>query len=414
MVMRTRLLLILNCFIVVCSLNVSHSFAQPKNTLRIWFDTVTVKTLPAQVVINCWFKLEGTKPHDLRGFQMPFIFETHQITPIGYYFSGTASEKAGYHIGNHNSQTGTGTVVVLGATELDLSKSLLFSIAYIAKPRLNDSANNDYVGHMEVDTARLELSIDSGIDEVIVSDGWIKYVKAPPPEPEKRKSITLSSDSIAIVSDSSAWLSLRTSQIDSARVKRSVFSFSVDTSVVVFDTAVVGSAFSSTSSLTVENKITKVNVYLNNTDDTTRLIGSGELLKCKFTARKREDTVSTYLFDSAFFALNTDNLLDTVRYELEKITVYGVKTPSTIVKATEEIETDFVSLVPNPADEFVLISSEVQGEFIDIYSLLGEKVYSSYLNERIRLDTKALPSGWYQVLVRRGGEQKMMRLLIQH
>jgi hypothetical protein len=373
-----------------------------------------VKTLPAQVVINCWFKIEGTKPHDFRGFQMPFIYETHQISPIGYYFSGTACEKAGFHTGNHNSQTGTGSVVVLGATELDLSKSLLFSIAYIAKSRLNDSANNDYVGHMEVDTARLELSIDSGIDEVIISDGWIKYVKIPPPEPEKRKSITLASDSVMMMSDSMAWLSLRTSQVDSARVKRSVFSFSIDTSVVVFDTAVVGAAFNSTASLTIENKLTKVNLYLNSTDDDKPLIGSGELLKLKFTAHKRVDTVSTYLFDSAFFALNTDNLLDTVRYELEKITVFGIKTPVETVEADGEIVAGHVSLAPNPADEFVVISSEIQDQFIEIYSLLGEKVYSSQLNERIHLDTKVLSSGWYQVFVRRGTERKSMQLLIQH
>ncbi|HEY6171586.1 MAG TPA: T9SS type A sorting domain-containing protein, partial [Candidatus Kapabacteria bacterium] len=322
--------------------------------------------------------------------------------------------KAGFHTGNHNSQTGTGAVVVLGATELDLSKPLLFSIAYVAKSRLNDSANSDYIGHMEVDTARLELSIESGIDEVIVSDGWVKYVKVPPPEPEKRKSITLSSDSVVMASDSSVWLSLRTSQIDSARVKRTVFSFSVDTSVVVFDTAIVGSAFNSAASLTIENKITKVNLFVNSTDDAKALAGNGEFLKLKFTARKREDTVSTHLFDSAFFALNTDNLLDTVRYELEKITVYGIKTPVETVEE-EEIEIDsHVSLVPNPADESVLISSEVQGELIEIYSLLGEKVYSSLLNERIYLDTKVFPSGWYQVQVQRGGKQKMTRLLIQH
>jgi hypothetical protein len=400
---------------VVCSLNTSRSFAQPqKNVLRIWFDTITVKTLPAQVVMNCWFKIEGTKPHDLRGFQMPFIYESHQISPIGYYFSGTACEKAGFHTGNHNSQTGTGSVVVLGATELDLSKSLLFSIAYIAKTRLNDSSNNDFVGHMEVDTARLELSIESGIDEVVVSDGWIKYVKVPPPEPEKRKSIMLSSDSVVIASDSSAWLSLRTSEIDSARIKRTVFSFSVDTSVVVFDTAAVGSSFSSTASLVVENKLTTVNLYLTSTDDAMPLVGSGNLLKLKFTAHKREDTVSTHLFDSAFFALNADNLLDTVRYELEKITVNGIKTPTKTVEESKEIESNSISLIPNPADEFVLISSDVQGELIEIYSLLGEKVYSSQLNESIRLDTQGLPSGWYQVMMHRNGVLKQTKLLIRH
>ncbi len=395
-------------------MSATPTFAQPqKNILRIWFDTITVKTLPAQVVMNCWFKIEGTKPHDFRGFQMPFIYEAHQITPYGYYFSGTASEYAGFHVGNHNSQTGTGSVVVLGSSELDLKKSLLFSIAYIALPRLNDTVFNDYIGYMEVDRKRFELSIDSGIDSVIIADGWIKYDKVIKPQPEKRASITLSSDSLMMEDDSSAWLSIRTSLLDSARIKHSVLSFSVDTSIVVFDTAVVGSAFGQTATLTIENKITSVNVYLTSIDDEKALLGSGELLKMKFTARKRQDTVATYLADSAYFALNTDNLLDTVRYELSPVIVYGSKDTLKSVRSDLTSDSHF-TIVPNPANNFLTISGSMQETRLEIFSLLGEKVFESSFGGSITFQTQAWASGWYQVLLTRGKERERSLLLIQH
>jgi len=79
------------CFLLLWFFS-ANAFAQPqKNILRIWFDTITVKTIPATVVMNCWYKIEGNKPHDFRGFQMPFIYEAHKITRYGYYFSGTSS-----------------------------------------------------------------------------------------------------------------------------------------------------------------------------------------------------------------------------------------------------------------------------------------------------------------------------------
>ena len=406
------------CMLVMCLFSATYSFAQPsKNILRIWFDTITVKTVPNQVVMNCWFKLEGSKPHDFRGFQMPYIYESHQIAPTNYFFSGSACEKAGFHTGSHNSQTGTGSVVVLGSTELDLSKSLLFSIAFIALPRLNDTVFNDFIGQMEVDRERFELSINSGIDSVIITDGWIKYVKELPPEPEKRVSISLLSDSLSIQSDSSGLVSVFTSSLDSARIKRSVFSFSVDTSAVVFDTAIVGSAFQASTSLAVENKLTQVNLFLSSLDTAKQFQGSGELVKLKFTARKREDTVATFLFDSSFFALNADNLLDSVRYQLEKLIVYGVKLDTdTVIKhvSIEDRASSAIRIAPNPANEQVSLSFDSRSALVEIYSLIGERVYSNSMSQLLRIDTRGIASGWYQVLILQAGQRHRALLLIQH
>lgn len=399
--------------------------AQPqKNILRIWFDTITVKTLPTQVVMNCWFKLEGTKPHDFRGFQMPFIYESHQIAPTNYFFSGSASEKAAYHIGGHNAQTGNASVVVLSSVELDLKKSLLFSIAFIAKFGLNDKERNDTIGLMEVIRDQFELNIDSGIDSVIITEGWIKYAKEIPPEPVIKKSVTLSSDSVSLQADSSAQISIHATSLDSSLIKRGVFSFTIDTSIVRFDTAIIGDSFKDSVSLVVENRSPRVNLYISQVDTAKRILGSGELLKVflsdKFkedSTHRREDTVTTYLFDSSFFALNTDNLLDSVRYELGKIVILGSKADTDTVVKSVHVSVDGLDEIyfsSNPADEYTdVISSEYDGT-IEMYSILGNRIYSSSFQKMIRLDLRGIASGWYHVMIRQGTKCQQRLLLIQH
>jgi hypothetical protein len=269
---------------------------------------------------------------------------------------------------------------------------------------------------MEVIRDQFELSIESGIDSVHITDGWIKYAKEIPPEPEKRKSITLSSDSVSIVSDSSAWVSIHTTAIDSANIKRGVFSFAIDTSVLRFDTAVVGSAFEDSALLTVENKVTRMNLFLSGIDSTKKLSGEGEIIKIRFTARNREDTVATYLFDSSFFALNTDNLLDSVRYELKQILVYSIPSDTDTVIKSVRLNQDSprsFQLVPNPANEFVNIAVGRE-DVLTLYTLLGIKVYESNVYGSTLLDVRTLPSGLYQAVVGTGVHQQRSILQVQH
>lgn len=403
--------------LVVCFVSASSVHAQStKNVLRIWFDTITVKTVPNQVVMNCWFKLEGTKPHEFRGFQMPYIYESHQIAPTNCFFSGSACENASTKFGGVTGPNGHATVYVLSPVELDLSKQLLFSIAFIALPRLNDSANNDFIGSMEVERNRLEI-IGTGIDEVIVNDGWIKYVKELPPDPEKRTSIALTSDPVTLIADSSGWVSIRSSNLDSARIKRSVLSFSLDSSLVRFDTAVVGTDLNSVATLSVVKNLSMINLYLSSTDTSKALKGTGEILKVKLSAKKRQDTVSTYLHDSSFFALNTDHLLDSVRYELGAIVIQGIKVDTdTVIKSVKihSADREKVFISPNPASDFVTIDLDDHNATVELISVLGDNVLSQTGRGIIRINTSSLASGWYQVHVSIGAEHTYSRLFIQH
>lgn len=417
MINRTSLVTRLCAVLMICSLCSSYSKAQSKNILRIWFDTITVKTIPSQVVMNCWFKLEGTKPHDFRGFDMTFIYEAHQITPSNYFFSGTASEKAGFHAGNHNSQTGEASVVVLGSTELDLTKPLLFSMAFLALPRLNDTVFNDYIGRMEVIRDRFELSINSGIDSVVITDGWIKYAKQSEPEPETKKSIVVSSDSSTIAGDSVGWVSILASSLDSARISQAVFSAAFDTSIIALDTAVIGVGFASTVALTIENKLTHANFYLNSIDTSKPFTGSGEILKIKLKAHKRNDTIVTRLYDTSFFALNPDNLLDSVRYVLRDITIYGKASDTdTVIKSVSIANQDVAELLisPNPANSAVTIELDISGATLTVYTILGEKVYTSSFNHKVELQTSRYASGWYQVVVQNDRQKHKGLMLVQH
>jgi hypothetical protein len=417
MVKRTISLGRIYCLLVICFVSVSSVHAQStKNVLRIWFDTITVKTVPSQVVMNCWFKLEGTKPHEFRGFQMPYIYESHQIAPTNCFFSGSACENASHKFGGVTGPNGHATVNVLNSSELDLSKQLLFSIAFIALPRLNDSVNNDFIGYMEVERNRFEV-IGTGIDEVIITDGWIKYVKQLPPEPEKRTSITLASDSVSLTADSSGWVSIKSSDLDSTRIKRSVFSFSLDSSLIRFDTAVVGTVLNGVAALTVVKNLSMINLYLSSTDTSKTLQGNGEILRVKLSAKKRQDTVSTFLHDSSFFALNTDHLLDSVRYQLGAIVIQGVKIDTDTVIKSVKIHSagqEKVFIAPNPASDFVTIDLDDQEATVELISVLGDKVLAQTGRGIIRINTTLLASGWYQVHVSKGAEHTYSRLFIQH
>ena len=364
--------------------------------------------------MNCWYSIEGTKPHDFRGFDLRYIYEAYQIAPTNVFFDGTACENAGFHTSSQDASTGNGRVEVLSSSELDLTNPLLFSIAFQAKSALN--TKGDTVGMMEV--FRFDLNLDSGIDSVEIQNGWIKYVKVPPPPPpEKKRAIALSSDSTAIASDSVVWLTVQTSELDSARIKRGVFTFNVDTSLLQFDTAIVGKVLSDIGEkVTVDNKITFVNVFYSNTDTSKALNGAGELLKLRFTAKKRTDTVCTTLIKPLFFALNADNLLDSVRYQIAAICVLGKKPVDTRISDPEGKDLQEFSIsntiIADGSIEFHS-ESEIPG-ILKVYDALGRCVLEQRILKSVTLSHSAFASGMYKaVLTKANGKGRMGDLAIR-
>jgi hypothetical protein len=382
------------------------AYSVGKNILHIRFDTVTVHSVPTQVVINCWYKLDTVKPHNFHALGMNFIYEAFQMQPTTpFFFDGTACAMADFKIASTDAQTGNARVEVLSQQEFDLSKPLLFSFNVIVKSTLNGSIGGDTVALMEIvniDTAQLNM----GIDSISIENGWIKYVKLPP-TPEKRKNVTLSSDSLSLKADSTGWVSLRVSSLDSARLKRGGFSFEIDTALVRFDTARAGELLTETSIVQIAKLGGKVTIDFSEADTSKAITGAGEILQLRFTARHREDTACAILRDTSFFALNTDNLLDTVSYRLDDVCVYGAKkdTGTGYVRMSEDEEKEFKAM-PNPAREFVEFTSKSDAPdlAITIYTVLGEKVSEFRFGGSYRWDVSRVAAGAYRALASRRGK----------
>jgi hypothetical protein len=335
---------------------------------------------------------------------MRFIYEAHQIQPSNYFFDLTsACGTADYHIGNSTPSTGNAYVVVLSGRELDLSKKLLFSMSFTAKSLLNDKERNDTVGMMEV--VRFDLLDDSGIDTVIIQNGWIKYVAEPPP-PIRRKSVSLTSDAVTIQSDSSFWMPLNISEVDSAAIKNAVFTFTVDSNSLWIDTVEAGAMLPSSTTVTFERKTPRINVYISDIDTSRIMQGSGELLRIKVSTLPRTDTVCTEYFDSAFIALNTDNLLDTVSYSLGSICIEGVPvsdtdTTTSSVKGWDK-NGSTIQLHPNPANSTVtFLSNDSQPFTVEIIAPTGMQLFTQSTNNGVMIcDIHTLSTGVYRVRIR--------------
>ena len=382
--------------------------AQGKNILRIRFDTVTVSSLPKQVFLNVYCKLEGTKPHKFRGFDCRIAYERYQIDQPIVMWTGTACEKAAFHKFNFLPQQGHLLIQVLtaGDIELDLSRPVLFRLGFVAKQTLNDQEYGDFRVLFECFLFDDSLSNDNGIDEVIIENnrlGWIDY--KPPiviDTTVKRTNIFLATETKQVESDSLVTIGLSTSLLDSTSVKQGAFRISVDTTLLTFVDAQPGPLLGPNGRLVVENTTDKVLFYFSREDSTQPLIGAGELLTMRFKARKREDTVCAIFTDSVFYALNDSNRVDTVFYDLGPICVLGHK--EDVGSVLQGSQSGAFRCVPNPAsDEIKFFVNEDRLCDLVIWNVLGEVVEQFAMTSTATLDIRRYAPGTYRAAAMRNG-----------
>ena len=76
-----------------------------------------------------------------------------------------------------------------------------------------------------------------------------------------------------------------------------------------------------------------------------------------------------------------------------------------------------ISIYPNPANKFVVISSEVAVKAIEIYNLLGEKVFQTTSNNlkqfQTTIDVHHLPASIYFVKVKSETGSAVRKLVVQ-
>ena len=391
--------------LVLCIGSAAHG--QKKNVLRIRFQTAAVYPSTTDTTLNVYYKLEvGRPPVNFHGFDCRFIYENTKIGPINMdqqngYFAGTACA---------NSAFAHGTVVPpdeyrvqVDGTMLDTANPILFEVRYTVKG-VADSA-------MITPTMFDVLSSTSGIDSVIIENAswdpkflWHSFslmyadtTKAPP----KKKSITLSSDSSDIQSDSVRTVSVNVGSLDSAKLQRAKFEFDLDTAAFDSVNAIKG-ALLATGSLAVIIAKSHVTAQFSTGDSSKPFTSGGELLKIVLRGRKRTDTVCTGLLNPKLTVLNPDNLVSSVAYLLKGICVYGRRkdTVTKGVAATEEKKE--LLIFPNPASSFIdFLMPEGLGvtKHLIVFDALGRKVFDSILDAGLRWEVASVPAGMYTATV---------------
>ncbi len=395
--------------VAIISLGIATAQAQgSKNILRIRFDTVTVSSVPKQVFLNVFCKIEGTKPHNFRGFDCRIAYERYQIDQPIVLWTGTACEKAAFHKFNFLPQQGQLFIQVLtaGNIELDMSKPVLFRLGFMAKQTLNDQEYGDFRGLFECFLFDDSLSNDNGIDEVIIENnrlGWIDY--KPPVVIDtsvRRTNIFLATETKQVDADSLVTIGLSTSLLDSADITQGAFRISIDTSVLTFVDAQPGPVLGPNGRLIVENTTDKVLFFFSREDSTQPLIGAGELLTMRFKARKREDTVCAIFTDSVLYALNDSNRVDTVFYNLGAVCVLGHKEDVGVVDRGSL--SGIFRCVPNPASEEIkFFIDEDRSCDLVIWNVLGELVEQFAMTTTATLDIRRYAPGTYRAAAMRNG-----------
>ena len=79
------------------------------------------------------------------------------------------------------------------------------------------------------------------------------------------------------------------------------------------------------------------------------------------------------------------------------------------------IAADEIKVFPNPAkDNFnIILSAEIKNARVEVYNMLGEKMYSATLNNKPQTINNKFPSGIYFVKVAGGEKQFTEKLIVQ-
>lgn len=403
---NNRPILSLTVLLFVFQFAIGANAAQLKNILRIRFETVKIKPSVSDIVLNVYYKLEVHKPVNFHGFECRYSYDAQKLRPNTVFFDGTACQSAEIKGANNIIDIGEYRVEVLSGSSLDTTNAILFQVRYSVKEGFADSA-------MIAPTRFDALSPGSGIDSVIIENtgrdeiSWfpfgLVFVDTTTPPPPTKKSITLSSDSADIQSDSLRSLSLNVSSLDSANVKSGIFEFDVDTAA--FDSvAVLRGALLGTASLAIARDTTHVTASFSSTD-AKPFVSSGEFLKIVLRGKERTDTLCTKLLNPKFTALNGDNRVSSAAYRLGGICVLGKHAKDTVTKGVTgsgDGKGLRMEVYPNPARSFIdfhLPAEQSGKKHLVVCDALGKRIFDRVFDSDLRWEVASVPAGLYTATV---------------
>jgi hypothetical protein len=410
---KNNRLIALLAVLLLTSCSWVSSYAQGKNVLHVRFETVKltkafVDTV-GDIVLNVYYYLVAPKPVNFHGFECRYTYEASKIRPVTTFFDGTACANADFKGANSDLTTGEYRIEVLSSRMLDTANHVLFQVRYSVKRGFLDSA-------MIAPTRFDALASTSGIDTVIIDNSpgrdqvsWYPFglvfidttTKVPVPKP--KASITISSESTGILADSMKTVSINVSSLDSVNIKKAIFEFDIDT--VAFDSVAIekGAILLGSADLSVSHDSTHRTVVFSTSDTSKAFAGGGELLRIVLRGKTRKDTICSSILNPKFTAINEDALLDSVKYQLQGICVFGIAPKDTAkggVATRENIS--IVSISPNPAYTYInFISSEGYSgqKHIEAFDALGRKVLNERIDSQFRWELAGVPSGAYTVII---------------
>jgi hypothetical protein len=367
---------------------------------------VKIKPNVSDIVLNVYYKLEVHKPVNFHGFDCRYSYDPQKLRPNTVFFDGTACQNADIKGANDIIDIGEYRVEVLSGSSLDTTNPILFQVRYSVKGGFTDSA-------MIAPTRFDALSPSSGIDTVIIENAgrdeisWfpfgLVFIDTSKPPPPTKKSITLSSDSTDIQSDSLQSVSLTISSLDSANLKSGIFEFDIDTaafdSVVILRGAILGAA-----NLAIARDSTHITASFSSTDAKPFAPG-GELLKIVLRGKERTDTLCTKLLNPKFTALNGDNLISSAAYKLGGICVLGRHAKDTVTKGVAEPgsgEDLRMEVYPNPAHSFIdfyMPAGHGGKKHLVVFDALGKRIFDKVFDTDLRWEVASVPAGLYTATV---------------
>jgi hypothetical protein len=368
---------------------INYGFAQT-NALIVRIDTMTVKFGTRDTLVPIFYRVEGTKPADFRGYDSRFSFDTAKLgdsalAPWLYDSSGKLSAPAyDTHLDSVLFwHTATWTSVRVGIS-LIIGATLPGEERALAEGGTDEGVNRSdsllYRGYLSMhsvfaDTAFLHLfrfdqTAGQPFDTVILQDGWIKYQK---------EAITVTTSGVTGVSDSLIRVPVQISDMSQANIRTGVFSFDLDTSILQFVGSIAGNIPGNSLVTSDSVKGTHVWVTISNQGSTNPMTGSGKIATLLFKAQHRTDTLCTMLGDSLFQALNTDALVSTVKLSLGDICVKGQSLQS--VDGTR-LQSESLNVWPNPFNSLLNISMGASSEGmseVQVTDVLGRTVVSGQM-----------------------------------
>jgi len=139
-----------------------------QNVVHVRVDTLTANAGDT-VDVNVLYTFQATRGHNIHDFTARFLFDSSDMTILGYDRDSTASAVISYSqdttIGN---QSGLIVLGELQGNEIDLTDSVLFRIRVALNPRLADTA------WIRWDTNFGVFDQSDSVDSVVREDGWVR------------------------------------------------------------------------------------------------------------------------------------------------------------------------------------------------------------------------------------------------